>query len=124
MLNDTMPAKILLVDLDKDYIRRTENSADFRLKHDLFQEALENLHDDVQAWGAGSGIELTLETVNEVEQETVSSGVFTRTHTRVYAQTEKDDDLAWINLSLGQIKPATKLSHGQIRGWQFDWSPR
>jgi hypothetical protein len=114
-----MTAKILLVDLDKDYIRRT----DVDHTRDLFGEALDNLKDDVQAWGAGSGIELKLNAVTEVEKEEVVSGVFTRTYTRVYAQLETDDDVAWFNLSLGKIKPATRMSHGKMRGWQFDWTP-
>jgi len=116
-----MATKILLVDLDKDYIRRVENSADFRLKHDLFQEAVGNLQQDIKYWTDTSGINLELETVNETEVEHVQQGTLTKTHTRVYAKLDSEDDLAWINLSIGNIKPARKLAHGANRGWQFDW---
>ena len=115
--------KLLLVDLDKDYIRRIENSADFRLKHDLFQEAVSNLQQDIKYWTESSGINMDLETVNELEVEELTTGQkLSRIHTRVYGVTESKDDLAWINLSLGNLKPAKKLAHGQTRGWQFDWS--
>jgi hypothetical protein len=118
-------AKILLVDLDKDYIRRTENGADFRLKHDLFQEAVENLKQDIKYWKDTSGINVDLETVNELEVKELTTGQkLSRTHTRVYGVTESEDDIAWINLSLGNLKPANKLAHGQTRGWQFDWETK
>lgn len=115
-----MTGNILLVDLDKDYIKRT----DVNHTRDLFGEALDNLKDDVLAWVADSGVELKLNAVTEVEKEEVVSGVFTRTYTRVYAQLETADDVAWFNLSLGKIKPATRMLHGELRGWQFDWSPQ
>jgi hypothetical protein len=107
--------------LDKDYIRRVENSADFRLKHDLFQEAVGNLQQDIKYWTDTSGINLEIETVNETEVERVHEATLTKTHTRVYAKLDSEDDLAWINLSIGNIKPAKKLAHGANRGWQFDW---
>ena len=114
--------KLLLVDLDKDYIRQVENGADFRLKHDLFQEAVHNLKQDIKYWTESSGINMDLETVNELEVEELTTGQkLSRTHTRVYGVTGSEDDLAWISLSLGIIKPAVKLSRGEIRGWQFDW---
>ena len=116
--------KMLLVDLDKDYIRRVENGSDFKLKHDLFQEAVSNLQQDIKYWTESSGIDLELETVNETEVERVHQGTLTKTHTRVYAKLNSDDDLAWINLSLGNLKPANKLAHGQTRGWQFDWETK
>jgi hypothetical protein len=119
-----MATKILLVDLDKDYIRRTENNSDFRLKHDLFQEAVSNLQQDIKYWAANSGINMDLETVNETEVEHVQQGTLTKTHTRVYAKLDSEDDLAWVNLSIGIIKPASKLTHGELRGWQFDWGPK
>jgi hypothetical protein len=97
-----------------------ENSADFKLKHDLFQEAVGNLQQDIKYWTESSGIDLDLEVVNETVKE-IQEGQITRTHTRVYANLSSDDDLAWINLSLGKIKPASKLWHGQNRGWEFDW---
>lgn len=112
--------KLLLADLDKDYIRRMENGSDFKLKHDLFQEAVGNLQQDIKYWTESSGIDLELEVVNETVKE-IQEGQITRTHTRVYANLSSDDDLAWINLSLGKIEPAKKLAHGQTRGWQFDW---
>lgn len=114
-------AKILLVDLDKDYIRRVENGSDFRLNHDLFQEAVENLKQDIKYWTNTSGINLEIEAVNETEVEHVQQGTLTKTHTRVYAKLDSEHDLAWLNLSVGKIKPACKLAHGEIRGWQFDW---
>lgn len=120
-------AKILLVDLDKDYIRRVENGSDFRLKHDLFQEAVGNLQQDIKYWTKSSGIDLDLEVLNETEVEkNREAGVtLTRTRTRVYAKLDSDDDLAWINLSLGNLKPAKKLTHdGSARGWQFDWETK
>jgi hypothetical protein len=123
--------KLLLVDLDKDYIQRVENGSDFKLKHDLFQEAVSNLQQDIKYWTASSGIELELEVVNETKVENLKTFLdfenlktgqtLSRTHTRVYGVTDSNDDLAWINLSLGNIKPAVKLSRGEIRGWQFDW---
>lgn len=116
--------KLLLVDLDKDYIRRTENGSDFKLKHDLFQEAVENLQEDIKYWTISSGISLELETVNESEVEHKEIATITRIHTRIYAKLESDDDLAWINLSLGKLEPAQKLTHGPARGWQFDWGTR
>ena len=116
-----MSTKLLLVDLDKDYIRRVENGADFRLKHDLFQEAVNNLKQDIKYWTASSGINLDIEAVNETVEE-IREGTISRIHTRVYAKLDSDDDLAWFNLSLGKIKPAKRLAHGQMRGWQFDWS--
>jgi hypothetical protein len=117
--------KLLLVDLDKDYIRRVENGADFKLKHDLFQEAVGNLQQDIKYWTESSGINMDLETVNELEVEELTTGQkLSRTHTRVYGVTESEDDLAWISLSLGNIKPAVKLLHGQTRGWQFDWGTK
>jgi hypothetical protein len=121
-----MSTKILLVDLDKDYIRRVENGSDFRLKHDLFQEAVGNLQQDIKYWTESSGINLDLEVLNETEVEkNHDAGVtLTRTRTRVYANLGSDDDLAWINLSLGKLKPANKLAHGQTRGWQFDWETK
>lgn len=118
-----MATKLLLVDLDKDYIRRVENGADFRLKHDLFQEAVGNLQQDIKYWTESSGIDLDLEVVNETVKE-IQEGLVTRMHTRVYAKLGSDDDLAWINLSLGKLKPANKLAHGQTRGWQFDWETK
>ena len=115
--------RLLLVDLDKDYIRRVENGSDFRLKHDLFQEAVSNLQQDIKYWSESSGIDMKLETVNEIEVEELKTGQkLSRTHTRVYGVTESKDDLAWISLSLGNLKPAVKLSCGETRGWQFDWS--
>jgi len=120
-----MSTKLLLVDLDKDYIRRVENSADFRLKHDLFQEAVENLKQDIKYWTESSGINMDLETVNELEVKELTTGQkLSRTHTRVYGVTESEDDIAWINLSLGNLKPANKLAHGANRGWQFDWETK
>lgn len=117
-----MSTKLLLVDLDKDYIRRVENGSDFKLNHDLFQEAVSNLSQDIKYWTASSGIELELETVNETEVEELETGqTLTRIYTRVYALPGSEDDLAWINLSLGNLKPAKRLAHGQMRGWQFDW---
>lgn len=114
--------KLLLADLDKDYIRRMENGSDFKLKHDLFHEAVGNLQQDIKYWTESSGINMDLETVNELEVEELTTGQkLSRTHTRVYGVTESDDDLAWINLSLGKLKPANKLAHGPARGWQFDW---
>lgn len=118
-----MTGKILLVDLDKDYIRRVENGADFRLNHDLFQEAVVNLEQDIKYWTAESGIVLTLQIINEVISETHNKYPVSRSHTRVYAVTESEDDVAWIKLSLGQLDPATRLTHGQVRGWQFQWAP-
>ncbi len=117
-----MSTKLLLVDLDKDYIRRVENSSDFRLNHDLFQEAVDNLRQDIKYWTDTSGINLELETVNETEVENINNATLTKIHTRVYAKLNSDDDLAWINLSLGKLKPAKKLIHGPARGWQFNWS--
>lgn len=124
--------KVLLVDLDKDYIRRTENTSEFRLNADLFVEALDNLRSDINRWTADSGIKVDLHFVNEVETEEhnymiagkSSSGpaIISRTHTRVYGILESDDDLAWLTMCLGDIKPATKLSKGEYRGWQFKWS--
>jgi hypothetical protein len=121
-----MATKLLLVDLDKDYIRRVENSADFRLKHDLFQEAVGNLQQDIKYWTESSGINLDLEVLNEteVEKNREAGVILTRTRTRVYAKLGSDDDLAWINLSIGNIKPANKLAHGANRGWQFDWETK
>jgi hypothetical protein len=116
--------KLLLVDLDKDYIRRVENDSDFKLKHDLFQEAVSNLQQDINYWTESSGIDLGLETVNEVEVEKVHQATLTKTYTRIYAKLGSDDDLAWINLSIGNIKPARKLAHGANRGWQFDWETK
>ena len=114
--------KLLLVDLDKDYIRRIENGADFKLKSDLFQEAVGNLQQDIKYWAETSGINMDLETVNELEVEELKTGQkLSRTHTRVYGIAASEDDLAWINLSLGKLKPARKLAHGPARGWQFDW---
>lgn len=115
--------KLLLVDLDKDYISRLENSADFRLKHDLFQEAVGNLQQDIKYWTDSSGISLRLKCEKEVEVEVEKLGgqTISRTYTRVYGILDTDDDLAWINLSLGKLKPANKLVHGQTRGWQFEW---
>ncbi len=120
--SEPMATKILLVDLDKDYIRRVENGSDFRLKHDLFQEAVGNLRQDIKYWTDTSGINLELETVNETEVENINNATLTKIHTRVYAKLNSDDDLAWINLSLGKLKPAKKLIHGPARGWQFNWS--
>jgi hypothetical protein len=117
--------KLLLADLDKDYIRRMENDSDFKLKHDLFQEAVDNLQQDIKYWTEFSGINMDLETVNELEVEELKTGQkLSRTHTRVYGVAESDDDLAWISLSLGNIKPAVKLLHGPARGWQFDWGTK
>ncbi len=122
--SEPMATKILLVDLDKDYIRRVENGSDFRLKHDLFQEAVGNLRQDIKYWTESSGIDLDLEVLNETEVEkNHEAGVtLTRTCTRIYAKLGSDDDLAWINLSLGKLKPARRLTHGPSRGWQFNWS--
>ena len=124
--------KILLVDLDKDYIRRTESSSEFKLNLDLFAEALDNLRADIKGWTSNSGINIELQSVNEtVTQEhnfivagKSSSGpaIITHTHTRVYGILESEDDLAWLTMSLGEIKPATKLTKGEYRGWQFKWS--
>jgi hypothetical protein len=113
--------KLLLVDLDKDYIRRVENDSDFKLKHDLFQEAVSNLQQDINYWTESSGIDLGLETVNEVEVEKVHQATLTKTYTRVYAKMDSDNDLAWINLSLGNLKPSTSLIRTELRGWQFEW---
>jgi hypothetical protein len=113
--------KMLLVDLDKDYIRRMDLTLVERLKHDLFTEAVDNLQEDIKLWGADSGINLQLESVNEVEKEPGDLAAITRTHTRVYAVIENNDELAWITLSLGNIKPATSLIRSRNRGWQFEW---
>ena len=113
--------RLLLVDLDKDYIRQVENGSDFRLKHDLFQEAVSNLQHDIKYWTESSGIDLDLEVVNEIEVEKVHQATLTKTYTRIYAKLGSDDDLAWINLSLGKLKPAKRMLNGQNRGWQFDW---
>lgn len=115
-----MSAKLLLVDLDKDYIRRVENSSEFKLNHDLFQEAVNNLKQDIKYWTASSGINLEIEAINETVEE-IREGTITRIHTRVYAKLDSEDDLAWINLSIGKIEPAKRLAHGEMRGWQFDW---
>lgn len=114
--------KILLVDLDKDYIRATERNSQFKLNHDLFQEAVENLQQDIKYWSEESGIELGLETVNETTVEENSNGhTLSRTRTRVYGIPGSENDLAWIGLSLGSVEPARKLTYGKYRGWQFDW---
>jgi hypothetical protein len=106
-------SNILLVDLDKDYIRRSE----IRHTRDLFAESVDNLNNDMLAWSADSGIQLKLNVVNEID----SQGAVSRTCTRVYAEAEYNHDLSWIMLSLGKIKPATKMTYGEHRGWQFDF---
>jgi len=120
--------KLLLVDLDKDYIRRVQTrdvppryDSDFRLNHDSFQEAVGNLQQDIKYWTESSGIDLGLEVVNETEVEKIHQATLTKTYTRIYAKLGSDDDLAWIRLCLGNSKPAAKLLHGPTRGWQFDW---
>ena len=123
--------KILLVDLDKDYLRRTEDSSEFSLTKDLFAEALDNLRSDIRSWTAQSGINIHLQFVNEsvtenhkymvAGRQSDQPAVITRTRTRVYGILESKDDVAWLKMNLGEIKPATKLTNGEYRGWQFKW---
>ena len=115
-----MMTKLLLVDLDKDYIRRVQNNSDFSRNHDLFQEAVGNLQQDIKYWTESSGIDLGLEVVNETEVEKIHQATLTKNYTRIYAKLGSDD-LAWIRLCLGNSTPAAKLLHGPTRGWQFDW---
>lgn len=120
-----MSTKLLLVDLDKDYIKRVESGSEFKLDHDLFQEAVNNLKQDIKYWTDTSGITLELETTAETVETVLKyqerEVPLTKVHSRVYAKLASEDDLAWINLSIGNIKPAKRLAHGQTRGWQFDW---
>ncbi len=125
----------LLVDLDKDYILATERKDEHKilksrnpnLVHemgfDLFQQALHNLKLDVEMWKASSGIYMDLEVKNEVVQESGDDNYYktSRTYTRIYGVFTKSEDLAWMKLQLGDLKPATKLTHGPGRGWQFLW---
>lgn len=114
--------KLLLVSLDKDYIRRTEDGSEFSLTKDLFTEAVDNLRTDIELWSANSGIKLTLECKSEYDREKLNpAGEVTRPYTRIYGIPENDDDIAWISISLGNIKPATRLVRGENRGWQFSW---
>lgn len=114
--------KLLLVDLDKDYIRRTENGSEFSLTKDLFTEAVDNLRKDIEGWSANSGLKLTLDCKNEYVIEELDTGQkITRAYTRVYGVPENEDDLAWISMSLGNIKPARRMTRGEYRGWQFSW---
>lgn len=128
-----MSAKVLLVDLDKDYLSTTERkeerdilkSRDIDRVHsmgfNLFDQAFYNLKSDVELWKATSGVDITLEVKNEIVQEDDNYYQTSRTYTRVYGLLASDDDVAWMRLNLGDLKPATKLTHGEVRGWQFHW---
>ena len=121
---------VLLVDLDKDYISAAERKCERdilkllnsdsvpELGFDLFTQALYNLKLDVEGWCATSGINIDLEVRNEVVKEDYAA----RTFTRIYAVLHHHDDLAWMRLNLGDLKPAKRLTHGPGRGWQFEWS--
>ena len=125
---------VLLVNLDKDYISNIERKSERdilkmlnsdsipEMGFDLFTQALYNLKLDVEQWKATSGVDINLEVKNEVVKETESNYNSWRTFTRVYGLLYKEDDLAWMRLNLGDLKPATKLTHGPGRGWQFQWA--
>lgn len=128
-------AKVLLVDLDKDYLYATEQkderdilkSRDINRVHDmgynLFDQAMYNLMSDVELWRATSGISLRLKCEKEVEVEIEKLGgqTISRTYTRVYGILDTDDDLAWMTMNLGNLKPSTSLIRTEHRGWQFEW---
>lgn len=125
---------VLLVDLDKDYVSSIERkderdilkSMDLNRVHgmgfDLFQQAVYNLKLDVEMWRATSGINMDLEVKTEVVQEDDNYYNTSRTYTRVYGVLHRPDDAAWMKLQFGDLKPATKLTHGPGRGWQFHWA--
>ena len=125
-------SEILLVDLDKDYLKRTVNNSEFSLTKDLFTEALENLRKDIDYWTTDTGINIALECRVEYESEHVkyvtadgkdgsAGAVLTTAHSRVYGLLESESDLAWFRMNLGDIKPARRLTNGEYRGWQFKW---
>lgn len=129
-----MPAKVLLVDLDKDYISSTEQKDErdilksydpnrvHEMGYNLFDQAMYNLMSDVELWRATSGISLHLKCEKETEVEEFDSGeTLTRSYTRVYGILDTDDDLAWMTMNLGNLKPSTSLIRTEHRGWQFEW---
>ncbi len=130
--------EVLLVDLDKDYISATERKDEHNIRKshnpnlvhqmgfDLFQQALHNLKSDIELWKASSGIYIELDVKNEIVHENGDDNYYktSRTYTRVYGILTKPEDLAWMKLQLGDLKPATKLTHGPGRGWQFLWSQK
>lgn len=126
--------RVLLVDLDKDYISSIERKSERdilkmlnsesipEMGFDLFTQALYNLKLDVEQWKATSGVHIDIEVKNEVVKEDDNYYNTSRTFTRVYGVLHRNDDLAWMRLNLGDLKPATKLTHGPGRGWQFNWT--
>lgn len=126
--------RVLLVDLDKDYISSIERKSERdilkmlnsesipEMGFDLFTQALYNLKLDVEQWKATSGVHIDIEVKNEVVEEDDNYYNTSRTFTRVYGVLHRNDDLAWMRLNLGDLKPATKLTHGPGRGWQFNWT--
>lgn len=126
--------RVLLVNLDKDYISGIERKSERdilkmlnsdsipEMGFDLFTQALYNLKLDVEQWKATSGVDIDIEVNNEIVKEDDNYYNTSRTFTRVYGVLHKHDDLAWMRLNLGDLKPATKLTHGPGRGWQFEWS--
>lgn len=129
-----MPAKVLLVDLDKDYLSSTEQKDErdilksrdpnrvHEMGYNLFDQAMHNLMSDVELWRATSGISLHLKCEKETDVEELDSGgTLARSYTRVYGILDTDDDLAWMTMNLGNLKPSTSLIRTEHRGWQFEW---
>lgn len=126
--------RVLLVDLDKDYISSIERKSERdilkmlnsdsvpEMGFDLFTQALYNLKLDVEQWKATSGVDISLEVKNEILREDDNYYHTSRTFTRVYGVLHKQDDLAWMRINLGDLRPAKKLTHGPGRGWQFNWA--
>jgi hypothetical protein len=115
--------QVLLARLDKDYVTQVENGSNFRLTGNApYQQAVENLQEDVEAWSAQLGVNLQLNSELEVVEETVAgSAKLTRRYTCLYA-TVDDNDYAWMAMNLGNIQPSTGLTFTDHRGWCFRWT--
>lgn len=126
--------RVLLVDLDKDYISNIErknerdilklNSTDIpEMGFNLFTQALHNLKIDIELWKATSGISMMLDVKNDlIHDYNYKDIAVNRTHTQVYGIFHNANDVAWFKLQLGDLKPSTKLVHYPSRGWQFEWA--
>jgi hypothetical protein len=115
--------QLLLARLDKDYITQVENGSNFRLSGATpYQQAVENILEDVELWSAQLGVKVQLNTELEVVEDDEFNGVkLTRRYTCLYA-TVDDNDYAWMVMNLGKIEPSTGLVNTEDRGWCFRWS--
>lgn len=90
---------------------------------DRFNQAFENLNEEVSLWSAEHGVDINLRKRHVVEEQQHKDLGFIskRKRTQVFAEID-EKEMVWIRLIVGDFEPSEVFVYDDSRGWCFGFS--